>query len=107
MAWSIRNYNTFLREARSQLGISYFDAQDLYATLREDTERPLTGADVKRFSDEAMEQVVEWAYDEVLEVGWLELSDDVLDVAAEQLPEDWLMVGDELEISVDLDYKRD
>ncbi|MEE8177721.1 MAG: hypothetical protein V3T65_06980 [Acidobacteriota bacterium] len=107
MAWSIRNYNTFLREAREQLGITYFDAQDLYAELQEVVERPLFGTDVARFKEDVTAIVAEWAYEEVLDAGWLDVAESVLDAAAELYPEDWLMAGDELEISVDLDYKRD
>ena len=48
MAWSIRNYNAFVREARAELELTHKQAQSLYRSLRDELERPLYGVDVKR-----------------------------------------------------------
>ena len=46
--WSIRNYNAFVREAKSELELTHKQAQTLYRTLRDDLGRSLYGVDVKR-----------------------------------------------------------
>lgn len=48
MAWSIRNYNAFLRAAKSDLGISHTQAQRAYRSMAERTGRSLYAVDVAR-----------------------------------------------------------
>jgi len=48
MAWSIRNYNTFIREAKSATGLNYKGAQELYRRERDHFGRSMRGVDVSR-----------------------------------------------------------
>lgn len=50
-AWGIRNYNTFLREARDVFGLSLGEARELYREVRDWKAGPAVGADVDRYSD--------------------------------------------------------
>ena len=57
MAWSIRNYNAFVREARAELELTHKQAQQLYRSLRDELERPLYGVDVKRHAGVEAEEL--------------------------------------------------
>lgn len=48
MKWSIRNYNTFLREIRSRHDLTLPQARQAYRYMRDRTGRSLRGVDVKR-----------------------------------------------------------
>ena len=49
--WTIRNYNTFLREARREYDLSLPEARMLYREVRDWNVRPAYGADVARYKD--------------------------------------------------------
>jgi hypothetical protein len=49
--WSIRNYNTFIRDAREEWGISLGEARELYREVRDWKAAPAYGADVDRYAD--------------------------------------------------------
>ncbi len=98
--WSIRNYNAFLREAKRELGLTHKQAQGFYKDLRYDLDRPLYGVDVKRELAARDAAVIE-----ELEVDY-GIEDAEAFTAREyyeavELPEDWLMEGEEMEESVD------
>lgn len=47
MAWSIRNYNAFVKEAQRQHGVDRAGAQGMYQTMKERLGRPCLGVDIK------------------------------------------------------------
>ncbi len=49
--WTIRNYNTFLREARDEYDLSLPEARILYREVRDWKVGPAYGADVDRYRD--------------------------------------------------------
>lgn len=49
--WSIRNYNTFIREARSEWDLTLGEARELYREVRDWKAAPAFGADVDRYAD--------------------------------------------------------
>lgn len=66
-AWGIRNYNTFLREARSEFDLSLAEARALYREVRDWNAGPAVGADVGRYADYLQtEQGAAQVYDSVL-----------------------------------------
>jgi hypothetical protein len=48
MAWSIRNYNTFIRQIRHEFDFDVRQAREAYRELRDELGRSLFGTDVKR-----------------------------------------------------------
>ncbi len=48
MSWSIRNYNAFLRSAKSKYGLNQNQARQMYSNMKERVGRPLYGSDLKR-----------------------------------------------------------
>lgn len=105
MAWSIRSYNAFVRDAREEFGINYEDAVDLYRTMKEELGRSVYAVDLEREYDTASGIVEEWLYDEVLDTPVQDLDSDWLDYAEIDLDElEILAEGTELEITADLEY---
>ena len=49
--WTIRNYNTFLREARAEYDLSLPEARLLYREVRDWKVGAAYGADVERYKD--------------------------------------------------------
>lgn len=49
--WTIRNYNTFLREARREYDLSLPEARLFYREVRDWKVGPAYGADVDRYKD--------------------------------------------------------
>ncbi len=49
--WTIRNYNTFLRESRDEYGLSLPEARQFYREVRDWKVGPAYGADVDRYKD--------------------------------------------------------
>jgi len=46
--WTIRNYNAFLRQAKSTHKINHWQAQQLYRSMKTALKRSCIGADIKR-----------------------------------------------------------
>lgn len=96
--WSIRNYNTFLREARDEFDLSQPEARALYREVRDWKAGPAYGADVGRYADYLQS-----------EAGVAQVADSILfdyeDVVPEpELPETYpddyeLEPGDEVEFT--------
>lgn len=109
MAWSIGDYNEFLEVVQDAFGVDRGDAQTLYTELRDVLDiGPLTVADLEEYADVASDLVV---YEEPEEPeltpeeeAWEGIEfgdDDALPYDYEYDWEDqWLDVGDELEIAV-------
>lgn len=98
--WSIRNYNAFIREARSEWDLGLDEARKLYREVRDWKGASAYGADVDRYADYLQTEAgTAQVYDSILY--------DFPDVVPEaELPDTypddaWLDEGAELELTAE------
>lgn len=101
--WSIRNYNVFIREARSEFGLTLDDARLLYREMRDTLDRPVYGVDVERQRGLAEELLADDYVEDKLQAGLEAFPDDLLDYIEEEYP-DVIPAG--LEVEVTIEYEE-